>query len=44
MISAEPLSSGEQGEVLSALQANPLNQGKQFVLDFTVDPAIRGGL
>ena len=44
VISAEPLSSGEQDEVLAALQANPLNQGKQFVLDFTVEPSIRGGL
>ena len=44
IISAEPLSSGEQGEVLTALQANPQNQGKQFILDFTVDPAIKGGL
>jgi F0F1-type ATP synthase delta subunit len=44
IISAEPLSSGEQGEVLTALQANPQNQGKQFILDFTVDASIRGGL
>lgn len=30
IISAEPLSSNDQAEVLAALQANPQNQGKQF--------------
>lgn len=44
IISAEALNSSEQAEVLAALQANPQNQGKQFQLDFTVDPTIRGGL
>lgn len=44
IISAEALNSGEQGEVLAALQANPQNQGKQFILDFTVDETIKGGL
>lgn len=44
IISAEPLSSDEQGEVLSALKANPLNAGKEFTLDFTVDATIKGGL
>jgi len=44
IISAEALNSGEQAEVLAALQANPQNQGKQFQLDFTVDASIKGGL
>lgn len=44
IISAEPLSSGEQQEVLDALKANPQNEGKEFTLDFTVDPSIQGGL
>ena len=30
IISAEPLNSNDQAEVLAALQANPENQGKQF--------------
>jgi F-type H+-transporting ATPase subunit O len=44
IISAETLSSEEQGEVLAALKANPLNAGKEFTLEFTIDETIRGGL
>lgn len=44
IISAEPLSQGEQDEVLSALKANPNNEGKEFKLEFTLDPSIKGGL
>jgi len=44
IISAEPLSSSEQAEVLSALNANPQNEGKQFQLEFTIDETIKGGL
>ena len=44
IISAENLTPSEQDEVLAALQANPSNQGKQFNLEFTIDPAIKGGL
>ena len=44
IISAEPLSSDEQGEVLSALKANPENAGKEFTLEFTIDETIKGGL
>lgn len=44
IISSEPLNSSDQADVLSALQANPQNQGKQFQLDFTVDETIKGGL
>lgn len=44
IISAETLSSAEEQEVMSALKSNPMNEGKEFTLDFTVDPAIKGGL
>lgn len=44
IISAETLSSSEQAEVLSALNANPQNEGKQFQLEFTIDESIKGGL
>ena len=44
IISAEALSSSEQSEVLAALKANPTNEGKEFTLDFEVDPTIKGGL
>jgi len=44
IISAETLNSSEQSEVLAALKANPQNEGKEFTLDFTVDPTIKGGL
>jgi F0F1-type ATP synthase delta subunit len=30
--------------VLAALKENPKNEGKQFVIQFTVDPLIQGGL
>ena len=29
---------------MAALKANPENAGKEFTLDFTVDPSIKGGL
>ena len=44
IISAETLTSDVQAEVLSALKANPQNEGKEFKLEFTIDPAIKGGL
>jgi ATP synthase F1 delta subunit len=44
IISAEPLDSSQEQEVLAALKANPLNEGKEFTLDFTVDESIKGGL
>ena len=44
IISAETLSSTEQGEVLAALKANPLNAGKEFTLEFQIDASIKGGL
>jgi F0F1-type ATP synthase delta subunit len=30
--------------VLGALKKNPQNQGKEFVIEFKVDEAIKGGL
>ena len=44
IISSEILTSSEQDEVLSALKANPDNSGKEFKLEFTIDPSIKGGL
>lgn len=44
IISATKLSSDEEAQVLSALQANPLNEGKSFQLEFTIDESIKGGL
>lgn len=44
IISAEDLSNGQKDQVLSALQANPQNQGKAFTIEYQVDPAIQGGL
>jgi len=29
---------------LTALKANPLNSGKEFVIEYSVDSAIQGGL
>ena len=42
IISADELSSSEQGEVLSALEQG--QSGKKFSLEFTTDPSIMGGL
>jgi ATP synthase F1 delta subunit len=44
IISAYRLSAGEEQQVLSALKANPQNQGKEFVIEFKVDGTILGGL
>ena len=44
IISADKLSGSQEQEVLSALKQNPANAGKEFTLDFVVDPAIKGGL
>jgi ATP synthase F1 delta subunit len=42
--SAEELDEGKKDDVLSALKANPDNEGKQFILEFKVDNTIKGGL
>ena len=44
IISAAELNDGQQSQVLEALKANPKNEGKQFVIQYTVDPSIQGGL
>jgi len=44
IISAEDLSSAQQGQVLEALQANPENEGKAFTIEYQVDASIVGGL
>ena len=44
IISASPLTSEQQSQVVSALQANPQNEGKQFTIDYEVDETILGGL
>jgi ATP synthase F1 delta subunit len=44
IISAYDLSKSQQDQVLAALKENPKNEGKQFVIQFTVDPLIQGGL
>jgi len=44
IISAEELSGEEKSEVLAALTANPMNAGKEFTIDYTLDPTIKGGL
>lgn len=44
VISAYKLDQDEETQVLKSLQANPQNQGKEFVIEFQVDEAILGGL
>ena len=44
IISAYELSSQEKDKVRSALEQNPENKGKTFIIDFTVNPSILGGL
>jgi F0F1-type ATP synthase delta subunit len=44
IISADKLDSSEESEVMNALKANPQNAGKEFQLEFTIDPLIKGGL
>lgn len=44
IISAEELSDSQQEQVLAAVKANPGNAGKEFTIEYTVDPAIQGGL
>lgn len=44
IISAADLTSDQKSQVVSALQANPENSGKQFIVDYEVDDTIMGGL
>lgn len=44
IISAIELNSGEKEKIKEALLANPENEGKTFIIDYTVNPSIIGGL
>lgn len=44
IISAEELNEQQKKDVQGALQANPSNKGKTFIIDYTVNPSIKGGL
>lgn len=44
IISAQELNSNERAEVKKALEENPDNVGKTFIIDYTVNPNIIGGL
>jgi F-type H+-transporting ATPase subunit O len=44
IISAQELTQDEQNQVRQSLMANPENEGKTFVIDFSVNPSIVGGL
>lgn len=44
IISATELSEEDRKQVKTALESNPENQGKTFIIDFSVNPSIMGGL
>jgi len=44
IISAAALTADQESAVVSALHANPENQGKQFTIEYEVDELILGGL
>ena len=44
IISAEELDAGKKQQVLDALKANPENQGKEFTIEYQIEPSILGGL
>ena len=44
IISAKELTDSQKSEVLSALKANPQNQGKEFTVEYEIDETILGGL
>lgn len=44
IISAHELSASQKNQVREALQANPENKDKQFIIDYEVNPEILGGL
>merc|ERR1712032_501345 len=44
IISAQELSENEKNQVKSALEANPENAGKTFIIDYSVNESIIGGL
>lgn len=44
IISAGELNDSQRSQVLDALRANPDNAGKEFTIEYQVDPSIMGGL
>jgi len=44
IISSQELTSQEKADVKKALESNPDNEGKIFIIDYTVNPSIIGGL
>ena len=44
IISAQTLSEQEKSDVKKALSENPENEGKTFIIDYSVDSSIMGGL
>lgn len=44
IISAVELTDSEKAQVKSALESNPENEGKTFIIDYSVNDAIIGGL
>jgi F-type H+-transporting ATPase subunit O len=44
IISAQELTNDEKSQVKKALEENPENEGKTFIIDYTVNPTIKGGL
>jgi F-type H+-transporting ATPase subunit O len=44
IISAQELTNEEKSQVKNALESNPENEGKTFIIDYTTNPTIKGGL
>lgn len=44
IISAQELNADERTQVKNALESNPENEGKIFIIDYSVNPNIIGGL
>lgn len=44
IISASELTGSQKNQVLEALRANPDNEGKEFTIEYQVEPTIMGGL
>lgn len=44
IISAQELTAQERADVKKALESNPDNEGKIFIIDYSVNPNIIGGL
>jgi F-type H+-transporting ATPase subunit O len=44
IISAQELTDSEKQDVKNALMSNPENEGKTFIIDYSINPSIIGGL